>query len=151
MKFRIFNIKYAIEAEDLDLDQDNFDSVEDYHDAASIEIQKIEETLPSELHIDMDDDIGENDVYDELCSRISDKTGWLVRKFNFEKAGAIKYCVMIQRTGCLFVEAESPEQAMYIANHQLTDTVNWSDDWEATGVEEDDDALPNEYVTEPAF
>lgn len=62
-----------------------------------------------------------------------------------------KYCVTIVRTGCVFVEAENEAEAMDIANHQLTDTVNWSDDWEATACTEDDSELDNAYITEKAF
>ena len=63
----------------------------------------------------------------------------------------MKYCVTIVRTGCVFVEAETKEEAMDIANHQTTDTVNWSEDWEPTECIEDDSALDNMYVTEKAF
>jgi hypothetical protein len=49
------------------------------------------------------------------------------------------------------VEAENENDAMDIANHQLTDTVNWSEDWEATDVFEDDSACENLYVSEKAF
>lgn len=62
-----------------------------------------------------------------------------------------RYCVTIVRTGCLFVEAESPEDAMDIADHQTTDTVNWSDDWEPTEVFEDNSALDSSYIRERAF
>lgn len=62
-----------------------------------------------------------------------------------------KYCVTIARTGCVFVKAESPEEAMDIAGHQTTDTVSWSEDWEPTEVFEDDSALPSSYVKERAF
>lgn len=62
-----------------------------------------------------------------------------------------KYCVIIERTGCIFVEAENENDAMDIADHQLTDTVNWSEDWEATDVFEDDSACENLYVSEKAF
>jgi hypothetical protein len=62
-----------------------------------------------------------------------------------------KYCVTIVRTGCVFVEAENENDAIDIANHQLTDTVNWSEDWEATDVSEDDSACENLYVSEKAF
>lgn len=62
-----------------------------------------------------------------------------------------RYCVTIVRTGCLFVEAESPEDAMDIADHQTTDTVNWSDDWEPTEVFEDNSALNSSYIRERAF
>lgn len=62
-----------------------------------------------------------------------------------------RYCVTIVRTGCVFVEAESPEDAMDIADHQTTDTVNWSDDWESTEAFEDSSALDSSYIRERAF
>lgn len=62
-----------------------------------------------------------------------------------------KYCVTITKTGCIFVEAENAEEAMDIANHQTTDTVNWSDDWEATDAIEDNSALDYAYIREKAF
>ena len=63
----------------------------------------------------------------------------------------MKYCVTIVRTGCMFVEAETEADAMDIANHQNTDDVTWSDDWEATDCMEDDSALDDMYVSERAF
>ena len=47
----------------------------------------------------------------------------------------MKYCVVIVRTGCVFIEAENEAEAMDIANHYPTDEINWSDDWEATDCE----------------
>lgn len=61
-----------------------------------------------------------------------------------------RYCVTIVRTGCVFIEAESPEDAMDIADRQTTDTVNWSD-WEPTEAFEDDSALDSSYIRERAF
>ena len=61
-----------------------------------------------------------------------------------------KYCVTITRTGCLFVEAESEAVAMDLADHQTTDTVSWSEDWEPSDVFEDD-SYCGEYITERAF
>lgn len=63
----------------------------------------------------------------------------------------MKYMTIITRTGCLFVEANSESEAIEIANNQLTDTVNWSDDWEVTDIEEDDSLDDNMYITERAF
>ena len=63
----------------------------------------------------------------------------------------MKYCVTVVRTGCLFVEAESEAEAMDIADHQTTDTVNWSDDWSPTDCEEDDSEPDGMYITERAF
>ena len=63
----------------------------------------------------------------------------------------MKYCVTITRTGCLFVEADSEEQAMDIADHQTTDMVNWSDDWAPTSCMEDDSEPDCMYIKEKAF
>lgn len=62
-----------------------------------------------------------------------------------------RYCVTVVMTGCIFVEAENEEKAMDIANHQTTDSVCWSDDWEATDCMEDNSALDYMYVKEKAF
>lgn len=62
-----------------------------------------------------------------------------------------RYCVTIVRTGCVFVEAESPEDARDIAGHQTTDTVNWSEDWSVTDIEEDDSEPDGCYITKKAF
>jgi len=65
----------------------------------------------------------------------------------------MKYCVTIVRTGCVFVKANSPEEAMDIADHQITDTVNWSDDWNPTAADAiEDDIFPDcTFVSEKAF
>ena len=63
----------------------------------------------------------------------------------------MKYCVTIVRTGCIFVEANSEAEAVDIANHQTTDTVNWSDDWEAIDCVEDVSEPDCMYVDEKAF
>lgn len=61
-----------------------------------------------------------------------------------------KYCVIIQRNGCIFVEANSEEEAVDIADHQLTDTVIWDEDWHPSDVIEDS-SYCREYVKERAF
>lgn len=61
----------------------------------------------------------------------------------------MKYCVTVVRYGCLFVEAESIGAAIEIADHQKTETVNWSDDWEVTDAYPDDTA--ESYITEMAY
>lgn len=64
-----------------------------------------------------------------------------------------KYCVTIVRTGCVYIEAKSEADALDIANHLYTDTVSWSDDWEADVadiVDEDcDDSI--QYISEKDF
>ena len=62
-----------------------------------------------------------------------------------------KYCVTVVRAGWVFVEAETEVEAMDIANHQTTDTVNWSEDWEPTDCEEDYSASESMYVNKKAF
>lgn len=61
-----------------------------------------------------------------------------------------KYCVTIVRYGTVYIEAESEQEAIDIADHQTTDTVCWSDDWEPTDALEDD-SFCGEYITEKAF
>lgn len=63
----------------------------------------------------------------------------------------MKFCVTIERTGVVFVEADTESDAIDIANHQCTDTICWSDDWEATDCIEDDSALDDMYISEKAF
>lgn len=63
----------------------------------------------------------------------------------------MKYCVTIVRTGCIFVEADSPEEAMDVADHQKTDEVSWSDDWDVTDAIQDDDIGEWQCVSERAF
>lgn len=63
----------------------------------------------------------------------------------------MKYCVTIVRTGCVFVEAESVTKAFYIADHQTTDAVTWSEDWCAVDAEQDDSLPGYLCVSEPAF
>lgn len=77
----------------------------------------------------------------------------IVQYYNRPKEGIAKkkYCVTIARYGCLFVEAESEDEAMDIADHQTTDTVIWSDDWAPTDVQEDDSEPDSMYITEKAF
>lgn len=63
----------------------------------------------------------------------------------------MKYCVTIVRTGCVFVEANSEAEAMDIADHQLTDTVSWSDDWEPTDATPCEDVPDYMCISEKAF
>lgn len=60
-----------------------------------------------------------------------------------------KYCVTITRTGWVFVEADTPGEAMDIADHQYSDTIIWAEDWGPTDVEEDDSG--EKYITEREF
>lgn len=63
----------------------------------------------------------------------------------------MKYGVTVVRYGWLFVEADSESEAMDIADHQTTDTVNWSGDWKPTDAVEDDSGFDGEYIRERAF
>ena len=63
----------------------------------------------------------------------------------------MKYMVTITRFGYLWVEAENEAQAMDIADHQKTETVEWSDDWAPTDVQVDEDEPDGSYITEKAF
>lgn len=54
-----------------------------------------------------------------------------------------KYLVTVVRTGSVSIEADDEDQALDIANSLKTDSVCWSDDWEATDVVELD--CPEEF------
>lgn len=55
----------------------------------------------------------------------------------------MKYEVTVTRIGCVYVEADSSDEAMDIANEQPTENVDWCDEWEATDCVEDE--LPDLY------
>ena len=57
-----------------------------------------------------------------------------------------KYCVVITRTGEVFIEAETQEEAMNIADSLYGDDISWSDDWEATDCYEDDSLSDDMYI-----
>lgn len=65
--------------------------------------------------------------------------------------GKTKYCVTVVRTGCVFVSANSEAEARDIANHQTTDMVTWSEDWEATDCHEDASEPDEAYISEKTF
>lgn len=50
----------------------------------------------------------------------------------------MKYEVVVTRIGSLFIEADTPEKAMEIANNQSTEDVHWADDWDITDCTEDE-------------
>lgn len=60
------------------------------------------------------------------------------KKYIFDKKDLVTpnnvYEVTISRSGVVFVEAENKQDAMYIADHILTDSVSWSDDWIPTDI-----------------
>jgi hypothetical protein len=45
------------------------------------------------------------------------------------------YNITIARTGCVNVEADSAEEAMFIANNLKEQDISWTDDWNATDCE----------------
>ena len=86
MKYKVTNIKYSIELEDVadEFDEDDFALRSDYIEECEKKIEEIEEDLPSEMIVDIDDDTDTDDVDDAISDVISDKTGWLIESFNFE-------------------------------------------------------------------
>lgn len=49
------------------------------------------------------------------------------------------YEVTVSRTGCLYVEASSPEEAKNIADRQPSENVSWTDDWNVIDCREDEE------------
>ena len=58
------------------------------------------------------------------------------------------YLVNVVRYGCVPVAARSEAEAMDIANHQRTQSVSWSDDWEPTEANEVDYDSSESYAEE---
>lgn len=58
------------------------------------------------------------------------------------------YLVNVIRYGCIPVAAHSEAEAMDIANHQCTQSVSWSDDWEPTEANEVDYDASESYAEE---
>lgn len=97
MKYKVTNIKYNIEPEDVSDEADEFFGIEEdeeiedhyifqnnYDKKCEEIIDGIFEKLPSEMIVEIDDDTDADDVDDVISDVISDKTGWLIESFNFE-------------------------------------------------------------------
>ena len=77
---KVHDIDYCIELEDLEsngFDTENMSDVE--IDAA---IQKIRDTLPNELTLEVE--CTEEDLEDVVCDAISEETGWLINSFDYD-------------------------------------------------------------------
>lgn len=61
------------------------------------------------------------------------------------------YEVTVARYGYIWVEAESEEEAMDIADHQYTDSVFWDSGWGPVSAEEDKRDPNFPYIKERAF
>ena len=88
MKYKVTNINYCIEPEDVadDFDENDFALRSDYIAECEKRIEEIEESLPSEMTVEISDETDAEDIDDEISDIISDKTGWLVNGFDFEKS-----------------------------------------------------------------
>lgn len=87
MKYKVTNINYNIEQEDVadEFDENDFALRSDYIAECEKRIEEIEENLPSEMTVEIDDETDAEDIDDKISDIISDKTEWLVSGFNFEK------------------------------------------------------------------
>ena len=86
MIYRVFNIDYCIEPEDLEINEDDYALRSDYLRDCENVIDGILEDLPDELFLELD--FWEEECFDteeELADAISDITGWLVNSFDYEK------------------------------------------------------------------
>ena len=86
MKYKVTNISYYIGHEDVsdDLDEEDFALRSDYIEECDNRIAEIEESLPTEMIVEVPDD-PDADLDDEIMEIISDKTGWLVNGFDYEE------------------------------------------------------------------
>jgi len=88
MKYKITEIEYDIEPEDFqdEIDESDYALRSDFiKDCESLMEDKLE-SQPSEMEVELDDEFGdEQDIQDKLADEISDRTGWLVKSFKYEK------------------------------------------------------------------
>ena len=91
MVYRVYNIDYCIEPEDLEINEDDFDKMvdeNDFDDFIEEKMNEILEDLPDEIFVDfVDDGVYEDELEFEgrLADAVSDLTGWLVSSFEYEK------------------------------------------------------------------
>ena len=77
---KVHDIDYCIELEDLEsngFDTENMSDVE-----IDVAIQKIRDTLPNELTLEVE--CTEEDLEDVVCDAISEETGWLINSFDYD-------------------------------------------------------------------
>ena len=92
MRIKVKNIDYGISYEDvadiaaMDLYGQNYDYKEtygsDFFDKCDEIIEKYEETLPSEMELEIN---GNGDIEEEISDKISDKTGFIAYCFDYEE------------------------------------------------------------------
>lgn len=85
MKYDVNDIQFCITPEDvkhLVEREDVFALASDYLQACEDKIGEIEEALPSELTVDIDDE--ETDIYSAISDAITDQTGWWAESFHYE-------------------------------------------------------------------
>ena len=93
--YRVFHIQYGIDIEDV---MDEFDESE-YTCRADLlrdcegRIAEIEDSLPTSMLLDIPDDVDPEDVDDALSDAISEKTGWLVSRFQYERVDVLEQLI----------------------------------------------------------
>lgn len=88
MTYRLFDIDYCIEPEDLELNEEDYALRSDYLRDCENEIDRILEDLPNEMFITIDEENFTPDELDDVFSdHISDETGWLIKSYRYEKVG----------------------------------------------------------------
>ena len=86
MIYRVFNIDYCIEPEDLELNEDDYALRSDYLRDCENEIDGILEDLPDELFLEVDDEeVALGHTEEILSDMISEETGWLIYGYDYEK------------------------------------------------------------------
>lgn len=86
-KIRIKQIEYNIEPEDIrDIEEDDYALRSDYIKECENRVDEILESLPSEITVSTDKIFTkELDLQEFLAEEITDRTGWLVKSFEYEK------------------------------------------------------------------
>ena len=77
---KVHDIDYCIELEDLE--SNGFDTENMSDEEIDAAIQKIRDTLPDELTLEVE--CTEEDLEDVVCDAISEETGWLINSFDYD-------------------------------------------------------------------
>ncbi len=86
--YKITEIEYDIEPEDVEdgIDEDDYALNSDFVKACEDKVDEILETLPVEIKVMTTKDfLEESDLQEFLAEEITDRTGWLVKSFKYEK------------------------------------------------------------------
>lgn len=84
-KYKVTNMEFRIDREDVaeEFDEDDFALTSDYYNAIDERIAQIEEELPIETVVYLEDDADPECDAGGIFDAVTDKFGWLVSSFDY--------------------------------------------------------------------